>query len=54
VDTALRMAKQPPVPSSLWAGFDSFANLPNIAGIPAAAGFLNQRPDHARHEQGHA
>ena len=31
VDTALRMAKQPPVPFSLWAEFDTFANLPNIA-----------------------
>jgi Zn-dependent peptidase ImmA (M78 family)/DNA-binding XRE family transcriptional regulator len=32
VDTALRLAKKTPVPFSLWAEFDSFENLPNIAG----------------------
>ena len=43
VDTALRMVKQPPVPFSLWAEFDSFANLPNIAGNLRDTLKLNRR-----------
>lgn len=31
VESALRMDKSTPVPFSLWAEFDTFANLPNIA-----------------------
>lgn len=43
VDSALRMARQPPVPFSLWAEFDSFANLPNIAGNLRDTLKLNRR-----------
>jgi Zn-dependent peptidase ImmA (M78 family)/DNA-binding XRE family transcriptional regulator len=43
IDTALRMAKQPPVPLSLWAEFDSFENLPNIAGNLRDTLKLNRR-----------
>lgn len=43
VDTALRMSKQPPVPFSLWAEFDSFSNLPNIAGNLRDTLKLNRR-----------
>ncbi len=43
VDTALRLAKQPPVPFSLWAEFDSFSNLPDIAGNLRDTLKLNRR-----------
>jgi Zn-dependent peptidase ImmA (M78 family)/DNA-binding XRE family transcriptional regulator len=43
VDTALRLAKKPPVPFSLWAEFDSFENLPNIAANLRDSLKLNRR-----------